>query len=33
MAHPGNKHEYNPKAKKEMKSQLKYNVEDKSAKR
>ena len=33
MALPSSKHEYNPKAKKEMRSQLKYNLEDKSAKR
>ena len=31
MAPPSSKLEYNPKAKKEMRSELKYNLEDKSA--
>ena len=33
MASPGSKHEQDPKAKKEMRSQLKYNLEDKIAKK
>ena len=33
MATPGSKHELAPKANNEMKTQLKYNLEDKSAKR
>jgi len=33
VAPPGSKHEQDPKAKNEMRSQLKYNLEDKSAKR
>ena len=33
MAPPSSKHEYNPYGKKEIESQLKYNLEDKSAKR
>ena len=33
MAPPRSKHGQDPKAKKEMRSQLKYNIEDKSAKR
>ena len=33
MANSSNKHGQDPKAKKEMESWLKYNLEDKSAKR
>ena len=33
VAPPGSKHEHDPKAKKEMESWLKYNLEEKSAKR
>jgi hypothetical protein len=33
VALPGNKHELDSEAKKEVKSQLKYNLEDKSANR
>ncbi len=33
VAPPGSKHGQDPKAKNEMRSQLKYNLEDKSAKR
>ena len=33
VAPPGSKHEQDPKAKYEVRSELKYNVEDKSAKR
>ena len=33
MAPHGSKHGQDPKAKKEMESQLKYNLEEKSAKR
>ena len=33
VAPPGSKHEQDPKAKNEMRSQLKYNLEEKIAKR
>ena len=33
MAPPGSKHEQDPKAKNEVRSELKYNLEDKSIKR